>query len=71
VPPQSPRLNGKVERTQRSDFEEFWATVDPKATDIEDSLAEWQHFWNWDQLHMASGGNAPIDHVCNRLARRP
>jgi hypothetical protein len=27
-----------VERTQRSDLEEFWATVDPKATDIEDRL---------------------------------
>ena len=52
-------------------FEEFWATVDPKATDIEDRLAEWQHFWNWDRLHMALGGNAPIDHICDRLAKTP
>ena len=71
VPPRSPHLNGKVERTQRSDLEEFWATVDPKATDIEDRLAEWQHFWNWDRLHMALGGNAPIDHICDRLAKTP
>ena len=71
VPPRSPHLHGKVERTQRSDLEEFWATVDPKATDIEDRLAEWQHFWNWDRLHMALGGNAPIDHICDRLAKTP
>ena len=45
-------------------LEEFWGTVDPKATDIEDRLAEWQHFWNWDRLHMALGGNTPIDHIC-------
>ena len=32
--------NGIVKRTQRSDLEEFWATVDPKATDIEGRLAE-------------------------------
>ena len=66
VPPRSPHLNGKVERTQRSDLEDSWATVDPKATDIEDRLAEWQHFWNWDRLHMALGGNTPIDHICER-----
>ncbi len=61
----------KLEQHQRSDLEEFWATVDPKAPDIEDRLAEWQHFWNWDRLHMALGGNTPIDHVCERLARTP
>ena len=71
LPPRSPHLNGKVERTQRSDLEEFWATVDPKAADIEDLLADWQHFWNWDRLHMALSGNTPIDHVCERLAKTP
>jgi hypothetical protein len=50
----SPQLNGKVERTQCSDLEGFWATVDPKAADIEDRLADWQHSgigtgctWRW------------------------
>jgi len=52
-------------------LEEFWATVDPKATDIEDRLAEWQHFWNWDRLHVALGGNTPIDHICERLVKTP
>ena len=46
-------------------------TVDPKATDVEDRLAEWQHFRNWDRLHMALGGNTPIDHICERLVKTP
>lgn len=32
--PRSPHLNGKVERTQRADLEEFWATADPKSVDL-------------------------------------
>jgi transposase InsO family protein len=42
--PRSPHLNGKVERTQRADLEEFWATVDPKSVDLRQRLDEWQHF---------------------------
>jgi transposase InsO family protein len=45
VPPRSPHLNGKVERTQRPDLAEFWATVDPKATDIEDRLERFPIRW--------------------------
>jgi len=71
APPRSPHLNGKVERTQRSDLEEFWATVDPKATDIEDRLAEWRISGIGGRLHMALSGNAPIDHICDRLAKTP
>ena len=44
--PRSPHLNGKVERTQRADLEEFWATADPKSVDLRQRLDEWQHFCN-------------------------
>ncbi len=71
LPPRSPHLNGKVERTQRSDLEEFWATVDPKSADIEDRLADWRHFWNWDRLHTALGGNTPIDRLCHVVGGLP
>jgi hypothetical protein len=30
IPPRSPHLNGKVERTHRADREELWDTVDPR-----------------------------------------
>lgn len=65
IKPRSPHLNGKVERTQRADLEEFWSTVDPKAADIEDRIAEWQHHWNWRRPHTALGGGTPVDRVCD------
>ena len=41
IKPRSPHLNGKVERTQRADLEEFWATADPKSVDLQQQLDEW------------------------------
>lgn len=63
IPPRSPHLNGKVERSHRAVLEEFWTTVDPKSADIADHLAEWQHHWNWSRPHSALDGASPIDRV--------
>lgn len=41
--PVSPHLNGKVERSQKTDREEFLAEIDPKTSDVELRLAERQH----------------------------
>ena len=71
IKPRSPHLNGKVERSQRADLEEFWPTVDPRSPDIRERLAEWQHFWNWDRPHSALGGKTPIDRVCELLSKIP
>ena len=71
IPPRSPHLNGKVERTQRADREEFWDTIDPKDPEIETKLWEWQHHWNWHRPHTALGGLSPIDRVCDLLDRTP
>jgi transposase InsO family protein len=35
IPPRSPHLNGKVERTHRADREEFWDMINPKDPQIE------------------------------------
>jgi len=37
-------MNGKVERSQRTDFDEFCSIVDLNAPDLEDQLQERQHF---------------------------
>jgi len=71
VPPRSPHLNGKVERVQRTVLEEFWPTVDPKAPDVGDRLAEWVHHYNWDRQHEALDGLTPIDRVCERASKTP
>jgi len=49
--------------------EEFWPTVDLKAPDIADSLAEWLHHYNWDRQHESLRGSTPIDLVCERASK--
>jgi len=46
IKPASPHLNGKVERSQRTDIEEFYATVDLKTPDLSQQLQSWQDHYN-------------------------
>ena len=71
IRPRAPHLNGKVERVQRTALEEFWPTVDLGDPELEDRLAEWQHFYNWDRPHDSLGGRPPIDRVCDLLREAP
>jgi transposase InsO family protein len=71
IPPRSPHLNGKVERAHRTVLEEFWATVDPKASDVDVRLAEWVHHYNWHRSHEALNGLCPIDRVCQCIDQTP
>ena len=44
--PRAPRLNGKVERVQRTALEEFWPTVDPEDPGLTAQLEAWRTFYN-------------------------
>ena len=57
--PGSPHLNGKVERSQKTDLEEFYPTVDLGANNLEDLLSEWQHYYNWFKPHSSLEGKSP------------
>ena len=59
--PGSPHLNGKVERSQKTDKSEFYATVDLKSADLDSLLADWQHYYNWERPHGAHNGKSPIE----------
>ncbi len=59
--PASPHLNGKVERSQKTDREEFWAVADLNNPELELRLAEWQHYYNWDRPHESLKGLTPIE----------
>ena len=61
IRPGAPHLNGKVERSQRTDLDEFYSSVDLKAQDLKDQLQEWQHFYNWNRPHGSLGGLSPMD----------
>ncbi len=52
--------NGKVERSQRTDWMEFYATADLKAPDLPDRLKEWQDFYNEVRPHGGIGGRPPV-----------
>jgi transposase InsO family protein len=59
IKPASPHLNGKVERSQRTDIEEFYATVDLKAPDLSEQLQNWQDHYNQYRCHGSLGGRTP------------
>ena len=69
--PASPHLNGKVERTQKTDKAEFYATVDVRADGIDLLLAEWQHYYNWDRSHSAHGGKSPMERYFELSSETP
>lgn len=59
----SPHLNGKVERSQQTDRNEFWATVDKAQRDLFGSvsaLAEWEQYYNQRRGHSALSGKTPL-----------
>jgi transposase InsO family protein len=57
--PASPHLNGKVERSQKTDLEEFWATVDLASDDLEKKLDDWQVYYNEFRPHGSLHGQTP------------
>lgn len=69
--PGSPHLNGKVERSQKTDKLEFYATVDTQSEAIHDQLAEWQHYYNWDRPHSAHGGSSPMERFFELIHQTP
>jgi transposase InsO family protein len=63
IKPRSPHLNGKVERSHKTDLEEFYPTVSLKDAALDERLSEWQHYYNWERPHGALNGKSPIDKV--------
>lgn len=59
VKPASPHLNGKVERSQRTDLEEFYATTDLHAADLHEALLAWQDHYNHFRPHGSLNGMTP------------
>ncbi len=69
IKPASPHLNGKVERSQKTDLGEFYATAD--LTDfnkLQDELDYWQFYYNWHRPHGSLNGKSPID-ITNELSQ--
>ncbi len=60
IKPASPHLNGKVERSQKTDLEEFYPTVDlSNFENLREELSCWQFFYNWYRPHGSLKGKTP------------
>jgi hypothetical protein len=62
IKPRSPELNGKVERSHRSDQEEFYQLLTYKDdVDLKKKLQEWERYYNYNRLHGAFQGKTPYE----------
>ena len=64
----SPQLNGKVERSHRTDEQEFYQLLTYTGdVDLHRKLAEWERFYNLSRPHGAFNGKAPYQALRERL----
>jgi len=62
IKPRTPQLNGKVERSHRSDQEEFYQLLTYKDdVDLNAKLAAWEAFYNYNRPHGAFNGKTPYE----------
>jgi hypothetical protein len=59
IKPRSPHLNDKVARSQRTDLEEFYPTIDLKDPNLHQKLADWQDYYNEFRPHDSLGNKTP------------
>ena len=70
--PGSPHLNGKVERSQKTDLEEFYAIADlSNFENLREELSQWQFFYNWQRLHGSLKGQTPSEIVGSLTEKTP
>jgi len=65
LPPRSPKLNGRVERVQRTDREEFYACTDvePRLEALQPALREYEATYNTIRPHQALGYLTPQEYL--------
>jgi transposase InsO family protein len=64
----TPQLNGKVERSHRSDGQEFYKLLSYKGdANLETKLGEWENFYNFHRPLGAHHGKAPYQALREKL----
>lgn len=67
LPPRSPKLNGAVERANRTHTEEFYEVTDAEATlaGLRPALLEWETTYNTVRPHQALGYLTPAEYLAS------
>ena len=65
LPPRSPKLNGHVERAQRTHTEEFWERYDGDLDlpAVRPALRGWEHLYNTFRPHQALAQQTPAEYL--------
>lgn len=63
IKPRTPHLNGKIERSQKTDKAEFYSLLNLKdlSLPLEKLLSEWEHFYNHKRPHASLKGKTPYE----------
>jgi transposase InsO family protein len=68
IKPPTPQFNGKVERSHRTDKDEFYQLLTYRDdVDLERKLAEWERFYNYDRPQGAHRGRTPYEVLIEKL----
>ncbi|MBW2287264.1 MAG: transposase [Deltaproteobacteria bacterium] len=66
--PRTPQLDGKVERSHRTDKEELYQLLTYRDdVDLEKKLAAWEGFYNYDRPHDTRSGKTPYEVLREKL----
>jgi transposase InsO family protein len=70
IKPRSPQLNGKVERSHRTDGEEFYQLLTYTGdVDLSKKQAAWEDFYNLSRPHGAHEGQTPYEALKRMLVQ--
>lgn len=62
IKPRTPQLNGKVERSHRTDQAEFYQLLTyTDDVDLNSKLEAWENFYNYDRPHITLDGKTPYE----------
>ena len=69
IKPETPRLNGKVERSHRTAKEEFYQLLSYTGDiDLNEKLNEWEAFYNFHRPHGAFKGKTPYEILKEKMS---
>ena len=69
IKPRTPQLNGKVERSHRTDQAEFYQLLTyTDDVDLNSKLNAWENFYNYDRPHISHRGKTPYEVMKSLLA---